>query len=493
MLLRSTHANPRRESSLRLAVAGLAVVALTGLPLAAASAEAPGAHPSGGPQVRHAQSSLLLPAWARTAEVSGARQVWVLPVYDAGEPRWDERELLSALNGDLAWFAEMSRDRFTMTATKVLEPLAFDSRHGSSCDSAARVLAPALSRFYAETPAGTHLVALTRSSDCPYSAIGDTPGRSLILTGYSPSSEASRLTLLHELGHNLGLPHSSGYAGSVLSSSPTPRELSTKVIEYGAMADVMGSRGAVARLSAASLAALGWGDGVSEIPGGAAGTFLTTLPEVSRPGPDAVVVDDPVSGTRYSFTYVDAPSEPAAGAPTAGRGVYLHEVRRGTASHTDYGRSSFSLWMPWEGHDSGSSMGIGAGTGTGWVSPTGAISMTVQALHGESARIEVRVDPAGGLTDTVGPTWPLAPSIESQPGRALATLRLPAAWDQSGVTRYRVIATGAKVLSVRTPTDLVFAGTATLALTRPRATVRVIATDGAGNSTTWSQRVAARG
>ena len=493
MLPQSTHANPRRERSLRLAATGLAAIALTALPLATASAEIPGGQPSGTAQVRQAPSSLLLPTWARAAEVSGARQVWVLPVYDSGEPRWDERELLSALNGDLSWFAEMSRGRFTMTATKVLEPLAFDSGHGSSCDGAARVLAPALSRFYAEAPPDTHLVALTRSPDCPYSAIGDTPGRSLILTGYSPTSEASRLTLLHELGHNLGLPHSSGYAGSVLSSTPATRALSSQVIEYGAMADVMGSRGAVSRLSAASLAALGWGDGVSEIPDEAAGTFVTALPEVSRPGPDAVVVDDPVSGTRYSFTYLYAPRQVAPGLPVAGLGVYLHEVRSGGTSPADYGRSSFSLWMPWEGHDSGSSMGIGAGPGTSWVSPTGAFSMTVKALERGSAHIEVSIDPAGGLTDAVGPAWPLPPSVEIAPGSAVATLRLPAAWDQSGVARYRVVAQGANVVSVRTPTDLLFAGSATLSLTRPDAVVRVIATDGAGNSTTWSQRVSSRG
>ena len=493
MLLRSTHANPRRERPLRLAVTGLAAIALTALPLAAAHADTPATQAAASGQVRQAESSLLLPAWARTADVSGARQVWVLPVYDAGEPRWDDRELLSALNGDLTWFAEMSRDRFTMTATRVLDPLTFDSGHGSSCDSAARVLAPALSRFYAEAPAGTHLVALTRSSDCPYSAIGDTPGMSLILTGYSPSSEASRLTLLHELGHNLGLPHSSGYAGGLLSATPDPRALSTQVIEYGAMADVMGSRGAAARLSAASLAALGWGDGVSEIPSEAAGTFVTALPEVSRPGPDAVVVDDPVSGARFSFTYVDAPSAPAADTPVAGRGIYLHEVRQGGASPADYGRSSFSLWMPWEGHDSGSSMGIGAGAGTSWVSSTGGISMTVLSLHRDTASIEVRVDPRGGLTDTVGPAWPLAPEIEIAPGSTVAALRLPAAWDQSGIAGYRVIAHGANVVSVRTPTDLVFPGSATLSITRPRALVRVIVTDGAGNSTTWSQRVSTRG
>lgn len=452
----------------------------------APSTAAPAAQP------RLADSSTLLPAWARTGTVTGEREVWLLPAYDAGESTWDREALLDDINAELDWFAEMSRGRFSLTATRVLPPLHFDSDRGSSCDAAARVLAPAISRFYADAPVDTHLVALTRSSDCPYSAIGDTPGRSLILTGFSPSSEASARTLLHELGHNLGLPHSSGYPGALLSSAPSPTRLGTEPREYAALTDVMGSIGAAPRLSAASLAALGWGEGVTWVPSDVPGTHAVAMPEVSAPGPDAVVVDDPVSGLRYSFTYIYAPRETAPGLPLSGRGVYLHQVHPSGESPSDYGRSSFSYWMPWEGHHSGSSLGLGAGPGTAWVSPTGGVAMRVVSMDRGTARLEVRVDPRGQLTDRTGPAWPLEPSLEVRAG-TLATLHLPAAWDQSGVTRYRITAQGAEVLSVRTPGDLVFAGGATLALSRPRALVRVIATDGEGNSTTWQQRVSARG
>ena len=489
MLLRSTHANPRRERSLRLIVAGLAAIALAATPLATASADAPPGQPPGAAQVHEASSSLLLPSWAKTTQVRGSREVWVLPAYDAGEQPWDERQLLRVIDGDLGWFTQMSHGRFSMTATKVLPPLRFDSGHGSSCDAAARVLAPALSRFYAEAPADVHLVALTRSPDCPYSAIGDTPGRTLILAGYSTDSRISRLTLLHELGHNLGLPHSSSYSGALLSSSAAPGRLGSDIVEYGSMADIMGGHGAAARLSAASLAALGWGDGVLLVPDATSSTFVIDLPEVSKAGADAAIVDDPVSGMRYSFTYVDATSSSAAGLPVAGRGVFLHHVPGHHVSPADYGRASLSLWMPWEGRHPGTAVGIGAGPGTAWVSPTGAVGIRVLSLGGGVARIEISADPQGRIVDSTGPTWPVEPTIHAAAGSSTATLRLPAAWDQSGIARYRVTAQGARVLSVRSPRALAVSGSVSLAVARPGALVQVTATDGAGNSTTWTQRV----
>lgn len=475
----------RLRSSLPLAAVALATgIALTSLNPA-------GAAGSADPRVHQGPSASLLPSWARSATITGPREVWLLPAYDAGEPSWDTDSLLGDINAELGWFTTMSRGRFTLTATRVLEPLHFDSGDGSACDAAARVLAPAISRFYATAPAGAYLVALTRSSDCPYSAIGDTPGRSLIVTGFSIASLASEHHLLHEIGHNLGLPHSSGYAGALLSSTAEPGRISEQVLEYGSTTDVMGSPGSSMRLSAPSLAALGWGDGVQQIPAQTRATYALTLPEVSRPGPDAAMVDDPVSGTRYILTYVDDPRQTAPGMPTAGRGVFLHEVALNGQLPGDYGRASLSYQLPWESQATGCSLGIGAGPGTSWISPTGTVGMRVVALSDEGARIEVDVDPQGGLTDTSGPAWPLAPSVEVNAALGKATVQLPAAWDQSGVVSYRVLARGASVISVRTPRDLVFAGSATLSLTRARAVVRVIATDGTGNSTTWTQVVRA--
>ena len=455
------------------------IIALVALVVAALALTAPAQAAPESTQVRQAPSSMVLPAWAASAPVTGARQVWVLPVYDTGERRWDHRRLLSAINDDLGWFARISGKRFSMRATRVLDPLAFDSARGSACNAVTRVLAPAISRFYAEAPAGTHLVALTRASDCPYSAIGETPGRSVMLTGYDLDSTASRRTLLHELGHNLGLPHASSYAGGVLSTTRSTRTVSRTVVEYGDTADIMGGHGAAPRLSAAALATLGWGDGVQHVPSTAAGTHRVDLAEISRSGADAVVVVDPVSGARYSLTYVDAPSRLGAGMPVAGRGVYLHKV-------SDAGRGSLGYWIPWEGHRSGASMGIGAGPGTAWLSPTRAIAMRVVSL-GRSARLEIRIDPRGRLTDSVGPAWPLPPSVTVK--RGVARLTLPAAWDQSGVTRYRITARGGTVRDITQPRDLTRPGSARITLDRSRAVIQVVAIDSAGNTTTWSQRV----
>lgn len=468
-------------------LAGLlaALLGLTALPATAAAGDTT-------PRVVSSPSASLLPSWARTYAASGSREIWLLPAYDSGEDRWNPDELLGQVNDELRWFSAMSHGRFAMSATKVLEPLHFDSAQGSSCDAAARLLAPAISQFYANAPDDVFLVALTRSSDCPYSAIGDTPGRSLILTGFSPASLASEHQLLHELGHNLGLPHSSGFSGALLSSTSTPGSLGTDVLEYASKVDVMGSTGGALRLSAASLAALGWGDGVEQVPSRAAGTYAITLPEVSAPGADAAIVDDPVSGRRYSVTYVDAPRLTATGIPPTGRGVYLHEVPLAGPLPGDYGRSSLSYLMPWEGNAQGGSMGIGAGPGTAWVSPTGALALRVISLGDEGARITITVDPRGSITDTVGPAWPLEPTLQSRQRSANATVVLPAAWDQSGVVSYRVTAAGATVLSVRPPVDLVTPGAASLALTGRRALIRVTAIDGAGNATTWIRYLSTR-
>lgn len=458
------------------------------LPLAAHAEVAPA---TSSPLPR-SPSSALLPSWARTYVTDGSRDVWVLPAYDADEQPWSTADLLAQVNGELGWFSTMSHGRFAMRATTVLDPLHFDSGKGNSCDAAARVLAPAISRFYADAPKDAFLVALTRSSDCPYSAVGDTPGRSLILTGFSPASLASEHQLLHELGHNLGLPHSSGYSGGLLSSTSAPGALGTGVREYGSTTDVMGSTGGSLRLSAASLAALGWGDGVTHVPSGTPGTYVVTVPEVSAPGPDAAIVDDPISGRRYSFTFVDDPRVIAVGVPPAGRGVYLHEVPLSGALPGDYGRSSLSYLMPWEGSIEGGSMGMGAGPGTTWVSATGALGLRILSLDRDGAHIAVTVDPTGALTDVAGPSWPMAPSLDTRERSSLAMLVLPAAWDQSGVTGYRVSATGADVLSVHLPSGLVSPGSATIAIRDAHAVITVTATDGAGNMTTWRRSLRSR-
>lgn len=432
----------------------------------------------------------LLPEWFVASPTTGVREVWLVPLYAQEEKAWDSSALLKDANTKLEWFTRESRGALSMTATRVLPAPRFSLLDASSaCNAMARVWASTLSDMRATgVSENVHLVGLSRVRDCPYLGLAETPGNWVLVTGLPQEVDVRGHTLIHELGHNLGLPHAAGYAAGQLSfttgASPVSfRRGSTDWEEYGDKTDIMGRGGFNAGLNPMSRAALGWGDGVFSLPTAIAGTFEVTLSSIALPGPDALVWTDPVDGARYAVSFTSRESKEAGFLPRRS-GVFLHSVRYADPPGVR-GRTPFGVLMPWDEH----SLGLGGNAGTHWVSPTRTTSIHILETSKKQARIMVKMDPSGALTDDWGPAWPMPPTVERQPDRTEAFLRLPAAWDQSGVVRYRVIADGGKVISSYSPRSLTEPGLAVIGLSKPKTRLQVVATDGAGNTSTWTKIV----
>lgn len=431
-------------------------------------------------------ATAALPDWAHVYALVGHREVWLQPVLGPGEQPWDDQALLADANAALSWFATMSRQQFTMTATRVLEPIRFDAAtSGSACNEMVRSWAGAHHAFAVEHLTNTHLVGLARVRDCPYAGLGETPGQSVLITMMPATSDIPDGTLIHELGHNLGLPHAAGYTGSQLSFSARPPSGQGGLEEYGDITDVMGRADPAMPFGAATLAATGWGEGVYVVPS-RDGTYGIDLPALTGAGPDGVVVDDPVSRRRYLLVFHALSGVTASLLPSAGHGVYLYEVRRQSPAPDIYGRESFAALLPWD------ESGIGAGAGTQWVAPSGAISFTIGSTTSGEAHVTVEVSSNGGLSDSVGPAWPIAPKVTVNARGDRARLELPPAWDQSGVAGYDLtVGSGADLMRLHPhiPTSILGRDFLSVRLTRRMHTLTFTAIDVAGNSSTWTRRL----
>jgi len=419
-------------------------------------------------------ASLLLPPGKTVLPAIGEREVWLLPVLSEGAEEWNASRLLKDADAKLSWFARHSGGRFSMDATRVLPTVRYEpDSSGKECNSMVRAWSFALQEFMMLAPAGVHLVGLTRAKDCPYRGIGETPGRWALIANLNNRSEVREFTLIHELGHNLGLPHASAVTGGALSFSPEPAALSSTVDEYGDATDIMGTGSS---LSPVGRTLLGWDDGVEWIDGSKAVSIVHRLKAPEKPGADGLVVDDPISGKRYLFSYVDTPGLRGKG------GLVMHEVLIFPPGTEYSGRQSLTHWIPWNKE----LRRFAAGPGTAWLSDGGALSVRVLERGRDSVTIRVRVQPAGGLRDSMGPTWPIMPSIIRDGGAP--RISLFGAWDQSGVVNYRVVTSSGLVASVELPSSL-SSTTVRLPVLRRNMTVMVEVTDSLGNSSRWVRKI----
>lgn len=431
-----------------------------------------------------APSSSVLPPWAKTYEQFGDRELWLQPFYFVNDPRspWDEAALLSNVNSHLSWFTVASRGNLTVSATKVLQPIILDE---DGCNPLVRDWSVRMMRWKeSNPPKNVHLVGLSRVTTCPWGGLGATPGNHMILSGMGEAPRVRGNVLIHEFGHNLGLPHAAAYRGSVLSTVPENAHLDDDISEYGDPLDPMGISSLIEltqTFNPASMAALGWGEGV--LHASSPGDHSVELFPVITPGPDAITFDDPVSGTRYMLTYNE-------NRDPRGRlqGVFLYESRYDAASPEYYGRgdSSFARLIPF----AAKYPWFGAGTGTSWVAPTGGVMFQVEAVGDGSASVTVTIDPTGSLTDSHGPSWFRGEPTLRRVGKAVF-VTVPSAWDQSGVvvavsvngSRFRTVENAdiAKSRKVR------FSLSSRYKKSVSRVAVRLA--DSHGNTTLWSGRV----
>lgn len=452
------------------------------VPAASASLPSTGVSRAAQPAPLVDSASILVPSWAQKTRLSGTWEVWVAPMVPMGTDNpWNAKQLQRQVNADLKWFTRMSSGRFSIKATRVLRPAFYPRPVGSGQCAALRNTWHDLLRLRGS---GNVIVVAVTELYCPeFAGLAVPAERQVLLADVPENGDVSAAVVRHEIGHVLGLPHASGYKGGLLSFDKVRRPLHS-LQEYGDKTDVMGSGTADRPIGVFGLAALGWADRSYVVPTAKAAQYNFTLPASSRPGgPDAVVVTDPRSKVRYAFTYQSIDKKAYEPPVARVRGVFLHEIRyqdSGSPPASRYSRS-YAYFLPWDPEG----LAFGAGTGTSWVSPSGAVELSVGKTSARNVRLSVRVDPAGGLRDRRGPSWTQVPSVSQTLDPSFAVLTVYPAWDQSGIDSYRVTVGGRAASMIGGPPRNGSDVSLVRFAVKGSTPVVVTVTDTAGNSTTW--------
>lgn len=450
------------------------------LPIALAPAAVAATEPSTIPRQE------LIPAWSDPVTGIGDREVWIQPVLPEGHLGYDGQELIDNMNESLEAFNRVSGGKLSMTANRVLTPHYFESQRSdfSTCsenvqgrsDASREVVGPR-----GTLPPSVHLVMVLPPSDCPFSGLAHTPGQEVTLFGLTDPPELGpegRLgrTLLHELGHNLGLPHANSYP-TLYNSEPWERHglADDSPIDYGSSIDVMGLGPVDGYMfDALNRVALGWGDGIVAGPQDP-GEHVVRVPDLDADGPDAVLVTDPATQERYVFTYL----------PNEG-GVLIQKLNdrleRGQFwRFFSYGfiiapRGGKSTWIPgWEFRNA-----------------TGTLRAEVEQMDSGEATVRVVLNPDDDGADREAPRWKRKPKVKvSTNGKA--TITVHPALDLSGVVVHAAKATGrVQLLTYRANGDNVWADQYIIMnYTKKWRTTRftITLTDPSGNVTTWERKI----
>ena len=414
-------------------------------------------------------------AWPQGAAASAPPDTLRLsfqPVVVADGSAWTV-DAIDALAADAStWLASASGGRAGITDVDVRAPLAVPD---ATCRELARLVA---TQPRDPRAAGARTVYLGSATDCPYLGLAETPGNWILIPAAGAGPTAASRTLVHELGHTLGLEHAGSDTcaifTSALPSALTPPD-ECDVSEYGDRTDPLGRASLAWGLSALNLERLGWGDGIAEVSG--PGSHGLALAPVAAAGLDGFRVTDPVTGDVYVASY-RAPAGTAAldrDLSAEERGVYLHRLPR--SGETEVG----SVLVPWVAT---LTRPHGGKAGYSYTAPSGGLVIRVLAVSAGRATVEVVIDEKGHLADTDGPVLSGRVTIDRQ----ARSVRIPQAWDQSGVVGYTVESKGRVIARLSPGPGL---ASQTVRLPRgldPAATITVRVVDGRGNASVVQAR-----
>ena len=394
----------------------------------------------------------------------GALELQIQPVVPLGASA-HEAGLLRALGEEAgAWLARVSKGKAAIDAVSVRPEMPAPS---ASCLDLASVVAHSRQADAGED--ATRVLYVGQSDDCPYLGLAETPGRWLLVPSLARDRAATVRTLVHELGHTFGLQHAGALTCPILTDLPDPSR-TCELDEYGDRTDTMGRGATEWGLGPLTLDQAGWGDGLVEIT--TPGSHVLNVKPLAAEGADGITFTDPVTGDRYALAYRSAREAAGGRVDTAdpAAGVFLYRFPRVDEEQVG------SVLVPWL---TSLTRPRGGKPGFTFVAPSGAVSLHVDALAARFARVTLRLDPAATLVDRAGPVF-----AEGKPRLKGGMLRVPRAFDQSGIRGYSILV-GGKVIQRLAPSLGNVSRTVALpASPRRGLTVAVKVTDLKGNATT---------
>lgn len=434
----------------------------------------------------------ILPEWAKhmvdangetIAPAVGEREVWLKPILLEGSPHLDSQQLIEGANSALSVFERDSNGALTVTATKVLPTMTYTVEPGEDpCDATVEPRVAAWREH--QPPPGVHVVLLfTEAAGCFFAGLGHTPGQWVELFDLNEdgTSLATSSALVHEIGHNLGLPHANAFKGFYWTDSSSPSRF-TEVMQYVDNSSVMGLA-ALDRSVAFSVfdrASMGWETDVVSIPTDTSDTTVK-LAHLALPGTDAAVVTDPATGDRYSFTYTDTRADNA--------GVVIHKITDQKAPDP-FGQPENFLdgYVAFANRIAYREYMEGMKQADIWLSPSKTLRVEVLDMTSASVTLRVQSQPDGVEPMGPAPVWKFDDQLVTvDQRRDLARVLILPAASPAGIVKYRVRVKGATL--VEKPKQSVAPGVLRTALislgTKRKVTVHVIATARDGQQVRW--------
>ena len=387
------------------------------------------------------------------------------PVGPSGITGWTSRDIDALATAAGAWLAAASRGRAGVSHVDVRPAIAVPD---TTCRELARAVA---TQHPSSRAAGARTVYLGSASDCPYLGLAETPGDWVLIPTLGADPGATSRTLVHELGHTLGLEHAGAETCPVLTAARAA-DVRCGVAEYGDRTDPLGRASLAWGLSALNLERLRWGDGLLAVR--VPGSHRVALSPVTAPDADGLRVSDPVTGDVYVVSYrAPAGQEGLDREITSDeRGVYLHRLPRA------YETEVSSVLLPWT---STLTRPHGGKAGYSYVAPGGGFALRVLSVSAAQSEIEVVLSPQGELADTAGPVFSAPVTVVRL--AAERRVRIPQAWDQSGIAGYTVRAGDRVVTRLSAAPGLASQSVYLPRGLDPGAAITIRAVDGRGNAT----------
>jgi hypothetical protein len=449
---------------------------------------------AGGPGAVRSYTVVAPPApraGAVTAAASyQAKPVIVVPIQWSGHPvDKTGQDVASVVSRDSdSYWKDASDGRIGFSVAKVLSPLTLSA---SFCTSSGGVSNTALREIYAAagmTPGqenGRHLLAYAaKDTGCGWAGMATISDHDPGYGGWVVVNGLARLDVIgHELGHNLGLGHSSlrwctTSTGTRTADAASGCQLQPYRDPYDIMGIAWGTSGNLSAVQRDALGLLSPG-GITDLSGGGEATLVPLGASSGVRG--ARVVD---GSARYWLEYRSAAGRDSwidGGSATSwyavpGAGVVVHRadsLRAGTDTELI------------DTQPSGSKLDRAAlRAGESWTSPSGKVTVTVVSVSAAGAVVRVNGVLPGAFGLTGAPSAPTAAQ-----DTVLRDGNVALSWSASApadhpLARYEVLSDGAVLAS--TAPDVT---SASVTVPAGRHTVTVRAVDTQGQTRTSSNRV----